>query len=115
MKMYTVRSARLVLVTVGVSVALATAISVRADQSGAEAAMQACEDQLRDRYEEETTFHLVRGKRFADGVRLQVAARIDPDKSLFATCWVTREEIERYALRNGPGLVATRGSEVPPR
>lgn len=113
--MSTVSSARLVIVTVGVTAALATAISARADQSPEHVAMQVCEDQLRDRYEDDTTFHLVRRKRYADGVRLEVAARIDRDNSRFATCWVTREEVAQYSRHNNAAMIAASGVESPAR
>ena len=110
--MVSLRLARLCVVTVGVSVAVSVAVAVRADDAEKESLMTVCTEQLSQRYDEFTTFSLVRRRYFVDGVRVQLAARVDRDTSHFATCWVAYEDMSRQALDGEAPMVAA--SELPP-
>ena len=104
--------AKIGVVTVGVSIAMSVAVAVRADDVEQQSLMAVCREQLSQHYEEYTTFSMVRRRHFAEGVRVQVAAHVDRDNSLFATCWVSNEDLRPSAAERGNMIAA---SELPPQ
>ncbi len=110
--MVSLRLARVCVVTVGVSIAMSVAVAVRADDVEQESLMAVCTEQLSPHYQKYTTFSMVRRRHFVDGVRVQVAAHVDRDTSLFATFWVANEDLRPPPGQGDGEMVAA--SELPP-
>ena len=67
-----------------------------------------CEADVREHYGEQVDVALVNKRRYAEGVKMRVAARLDEDNARFASCWVTPGDVVAFELgrRADRGMVA---------